>query len=98
MKKLTMDWFQAALIRAVKTIAQTLIGMITVGAAFNEINWSYILSVALVAGIVSILTSVAGLPEAGSDGSVYIGQDGFSIEDIDISSTDKDVVRLKIRK
>ena len=57
-------WWKAALIRAIKTIAQTAVGMITVGAAISEINWLHILSVALVAGIVSLLTSIAtDLPE-----------------------------------
>ena len=57
-------WWKAAIIRAIKTIAQTAVGMITVGAAISEINWLHILSVALVAGLVSILTSIAtDLPE-----------------------------------
>lgn len=57
-------WWKAALIRAIKTIAQTAVGMITVGAAISEINWLHILSVSLVAGIVSLLTSIAtDLPE-----------------------------------
>lgn len=56
-------WFKAAAIRAIKTIAQTAVGMITVGAAMSEINWLYVGSVALAAGILSLLTSVAGLPE-----------------------------------
>lgn len=97
MKKLDKIWFQAAFIRAIKTIAQTMLGMITVGAALNEVNWIYILSVAVVAGIVSILTSVAGLPEVGSDGYIYIGDDGYSIEDVDTSAV-KDVVRLKVKR
>lgn len=97
MKKLDKIWFQAAFIRAIKTIAQTMLGMITVGAALNEVNWIYILSVAVVAGIVSILTSVAGLPEVGSDGYIYIDDDGYSIGDIDTSAV-KDVVRLKVKR
>lgn len=57
------DWIKAAGIRAIKTIAQTAVGMITVGAAMSEINWLYVGSVSLTAGILSLLTSVAGLPE-----------------------------------
>ena len=60
-------WFKAAAIRAIKTIAQTAVGMITVGAAMSEINWLYVGSVALAAGILSLLTSVAGLPEVEKD-------------------------------
>ena len=56
-------WFNAALIRAVKTMAQTAVSMITIGQAFFDISWLGIFSVSSVAGIVSILTSVAGLPE-----------------------------------
>lgn len=60
-------WIKAAAIRAIKTIAQTAVGMITVGAAMSEINWLYVGSVALAAGILSLLTSVAGLPEVEKD-------------------------------
>lgn len=56
-------WLKAAGIRAVKTLAQTAVSMITVGQAIAEINWLHIVSVSLVAGVLSILTSVAGLPE-----------------------------------
>lgn len=58
-----IQWLKAAGIRAAKTIAQTAIGMITVGAALQDINWAYVGSVALVAGILSLLTSIVGLPE-----------------------------------
>lgn len=65
LKMTSGDWIKAALIRAIKTIAQTALGMITVGAAISEINWLHILSVSLVAGIASLLTSIAtDLPEA----------------------------------
>lgn len=57
------SWLKAAGIRAIKTICQTATGMITVGAAISEVKWSYIASVSIVAGILSMLTSVAGLPE-----------------------------------
>lgn len=56
-------WLKAALIRAIKTIAQTAVGMIAVGAALTDVNWLYVGSVSLTAGILSILTSLAGLPE-----------------------------------
>lgn len=63
MKEHFRDWMKAALIRAVKTVAQTAIGMITVGAALDEVKWIYVLSVSATAGVLSILTSIAGLPE-----------------------------------
>ena len=56
-------WFKAAGVRAIKTVAQTLLGYITIGLAMNEINWITAGSVALVAGIYSLLTSIAGLQE-----------------------------------
>lgn len=59
----TLEWFKAALVRAIKTMAQTALGMITVGMAASEIQWVYVGSVSLVAGIYSMLTSIAGLPE-----------------------------------
>lgn len=61
-------WLYAALIRALKTVAQTAVASITVGALVSDINWGAVFSVAAVAGIASLLTSVAGLPEAGGPG------------------------------
>lgn len=58
------DFLKKALIRAIRTFAQTALAMITVGAAFNEVDWLRMLSVAGVAAVGSILTSLAtGLPE-----------------------------------
>lgn len=57
------EWLRAALIRAVKTFAQTMVGSIAVGAAFAEIDWIRALSVSGVAFVLSLLTSLAGLPE-----------------------------------
>lgn len=56
-------WFKAAGIRALKTVAQTAVSMLTVGQAFMEVNWLNVLSVSATAGVISILTSLAGLPE-----------------------------------
>lgn len=56
-------WLKCAGIRAIKTIAQTAVSLITVGSAMSEIDWVTIGSVSLVAGFLSLLTSVAGLPE-----------------------------------
>lgn len=59
-------WIVAALVRALKTFAQTFASMIVVGATFDEIDWMRALSVSGVAFILSILTSLAGLPEVPS--------------------------------
>ena len=57
------EWLRAALIRAVKTFAQTMVGSIAVGAAISEVDWLRALSVSGVACVLSLLTSLAGLPE-----------------------------------
>ena len=59
----TKKWWKAAGIRAAKTMAQTAVSMLTVGQAAMDVNWINVLSVSFVAGVVSICTSVAGLPE-----------------------------------
>lgn len=59
----TKEWFVAAGIRAIKTVAQSAVSMIAVGAAMSDIDWLRVGSVSLLAGILSLLTSVAGLPE-----------------------------------
>ena len=56
-------WAKAAAIRAVKTVAQTAIATVGVAAAMEEENWMYVGSAALLAGVLSVLTSIAGLPE-----------------------------------
>ena len=56
-------WWKAAGIRALKTVAQTAVSMITIGQAVIDVNWVNVLSISAVAGVVSLLTSIAGLPE-----------------------------------
>ncbi len=64
-----IDWVKAALIRAVKTFAQTMVALIGTGAVgFTDLDWLKILSVSGVAALLSLLTSVAGLPELDADG------------------------------
>lgn len=60
------EWAKAAGIRAVKTFAQTFVGSVTVGAAMNEVDWARALSVSGVAFVLSLLTSLTGLPEVES--------------------------------
>lgn len=60
---MTKKWFKAAGIRAVKTVAQTAVSLIGVGTVMSDINWVMVASASLLSGILSILTSVAGLPE-----------------------------------
>lgn len=56
-------WIKAAGVRAIKTIAQTAMATIGTSAAMGEVNWIMVGSAALLSGILSLLTSVAGLPE-----------------------------------
>ena len=56
-------WWKAAAVRALKTVAQTAIATIGTGAVLSEINWIALASAAAVAGILSLLTSLAGIPE-----------------------------------
>lgn len=58
------EWIRAALIRAVRTVAQTALATIGVAAALEDVNWIAVLSASALAGIISLLTSVVtGLPE-----------------------------------
>ena len=63
MSKKTKLWIKAALIRAIKTMAQTAIATMSTSAMLSEINWKVALSSTVLAGVLSLLTSVAGLPE-----------------------------------
>ena len=59
----TVKWLKRAGIRALKTIAQTAVGVIGAGSVISAVDWKMVVSAAVVAGVVSILTSVAGIPE-----------------------------------
>lgn len=63
MREFLEKWIKAAAVRAVKTLAQALLGGIAVGMALSDIDWLHLVSVAVVAALISILTSLAGLPE-----------------------------------
>lgn len=70
MKKNWKQWVKAAAVRAVKTVAQTAVATIGTSAVMGEVNWVMVGSASLLAGILSLLTSVAGLPEIKEGGDV----------------------------
>ena len=63
MNKEFEKWVKAAGVRAVKTVAQAAVAGIGTAAAMGAVDWKYVLSASVLAGVVSMLTSVAGLPE-----------------------------------
>lgn len=63
MRKETVKWLKAAGMRAIKTVAQTATATIGTAAVMDEVNWMMVGSASLLAGVLSLLTSVAGLPE-----------------------------------
>lgn len=65
---MSKKWWKAAGIRALKTLCQTAVSMLTIGQAVMEVDWVNVLSVSAVAGVISLLTSIAGLPEVEEKG------------------------------
>ena len=63
MSEKMVKWIKAAGVRAIKTVAQSAIGVIGAATIMGDVNWPMVLSAAVLSGIVSLLTSVAGLPE-----------------------------------
>ena len=66
MRNYWIEWLKAAGIRALKTVAQTAVATIGTSIALAEVNWAMVASASILAGILSLLTSVAGLPELDS--------------------------------
>ncbi len=63
MKRCWKDWIRKAGIRALKTVAQTAVAAIGTSVVISEINWMLVGSTSLIAGVLSLLTSLAGIPE-----------------------------------
>ncbi len=65
------QWFKAAGVRALKTACQTAIAMIGTAVAISQVDWTMVASASVLAGILSILTSLAGIPEVDGGASVF---------------------------
>lgn len=63
----TKKWIKAALVRCVRTVAQTSVATIGAAAVLSDVNWTMVVSASLLAGLLSLLTSIAGLPEVKED-------------------------------
>lgn len=61
------NWLKCALVRAIKTMAQSAIAIIGTSVVLSDVQWSVVISATILAGILSILTSIAGIPEADDD-------------------------------
>jgi hypothetical protein len=68
MKNYWKNWFKAAGVRAIKTVAQTAVATIGTSAVIGDVNWVMVASASALAGILSLLTSVAGIPEVTEGG------------------------------
>ena len=89
MSKFTQEFIKATLIRALWTMAQVGLSMITLGAAVSDIDWKKMVSVMLVSGLYSVLKSiVVGVPEAYRDGTLVV----------DMSDPEKDTLRMEYDK
>lgn len=60
---MTAEWLKAAGVRAIKTVAQTAVATIGTSAVLSQVDWKFVASASVLAGILSLLTSIAGLPE-----------------------------------
>ena len=61
------EWFKCAVVRAIKTVAQTAVATIGTAVAMGDVNWVLVGSASALAGVLSLLTSVAGLPEVNNE-------------------------------
>ena len=73
---MSKEWLKAALVRSVRTIAQTAIASIGTAAVLSEVNWVAVASASLLAGLLSVLMALAGLPEVGKEEATDGSEEG----------------------
>ena len=78
--KITKKWLKAAGVRAIKTVAQTAVATIGTSSMMGEVNWIAVLSASVLAGVLSVLTSIAGLPEVGETGGASPSPTGKEVK------------------
>ena len=78
---MNLNWWKAAGVRAIKTIAQTAVATIGTSVALGDVNWVAVGSASVLAGILSMLTSIAGLPEIDNVGQTYVWGEVMSIQE-----------------
>ena len=83
-------WMKAAGVRAVKTMAQTAIATIGSAAVLSSVDWKMVISAAALAGLLSLLTSVAGLPEATGPSEMTIEEAEDEDEDVSEEETEEE--------
>lgn len=105
--RFTIEWLKAALVRAIRTFAQTALGMLTVGMTVHEVDWKYLLSVSAIAALISILTSiVTDLPEAKMpvpEGTIWFDENSDKVSSVnfdldDPNLKDRETVTLYVGK
>ena len=93
--RFTLEWSKAALIRAIRTFAQSALSMLTIGMTMGEVDWKYLLSTSGLAAIISILTSiVTDLPEANipkPEGTIWIDNEKGDTATMDVELNDPDL-------
>ena len=89
MKNNFKEWFKCAGIRSIKTVTQTAVATIGVSAVMSDVNWLAVGSASLLAGILSLLTSISGLPEV-DDGQVVNSIESVSEEALNQLSGNKE--------
>lgn len=97
---MSKEFWKSALIRAIRTVAQTAIASIGTAVAIETVDWKFVVSASLLAGILSILTSIAtGLPEVGAvviEEDELADEDGEEYDDEEVIEADPEMVREDI--